>query len=549
MRIRSLPGCPAATVRTLIAPSMPHVRRRMLVRIDAPPEDTREAVVRVLGLELESQSDGRFVGPLFDHVSPGSEIHIEVEAEDGCSRVRLDAGSDARIPYFGWLVRFIVWLVARRVLSDWKIRLRAAALGEPVPPTRHRRTLIPAAFTLDDATRLAVLATIGVVAYFGGSVLTQFGDPVARSFHQSDSDLSLTFTLARLGVLMTLVAATMSDRFGRRRLILIGLVGICVANAVAAAAPTWEVFTGAELLARGFSNATLVITAIAVIEEAPEGARAFSFSLLGLAVGMGFGIAVLLLPIADLGDDGWRVPFALSGCAVILVPGIARRLRETRRFTKLVARPGLRARLREPFDRRYGGRFLTLGLLAFLVNVFSAPSSQLQNRYLTKTHDFSNAQVALLRGTTSGVPGIIGVLMAGRLAESKGRRPVIIIGLVVATIFQAAFFLGSGALLWLAPMVSVVAAAFGGIGSGTASGELFPTEARGVSSGFLLIAGISGAAVGLLLAPQLKGLVGGLGPAIAVLGIAPLIAAVLLVPRLPETRARALDEISPSEAK
>jgi MFS family permease len=290
-----------------------------------------------------------------------------------------------------------------------------------------------------------------------------------------------------------------------------------------------------------------VITAIAVIEEAPEGARAFALSLLGIALGMGFGAAVALLPIADLGHDGWRVPFALSALTVVLVPGIARRIRETRRFTRLVARPSLRTRLLEPFDRRYGGRFVLLGLLAFLVNVFSAPSSQLTNRYLTKTHDFSNSQVALLRGTTSGVPGVIGVLVAGRLAESRGRRPVMAFGLLIATIFQAAFFLGNGAVLWLAPMVSVIASAFAGIGVGAASGELFPTESRAASNGFLLIAGIAGAAVGLLLAPQLKGLMGGLGPAIAVCGVAPLIAAVLIVPRLPETRARTLEEISPSE--
>ena len=46
---------------------------------------------------------------------------------------------------------------------------------------------------------------------------------------------------------------------------------------------------------------------------------------------------------------------------------------------------------------------------------------------------------------------------------------------------------------------------------------------------------------------NIKNAVGGLGPAIALCGIAPLIAAILIVPRLPETVDRDLDDISPTE--
>ena len=59
---------------------------------------------------------------------------------------------------------------------------------------------------------------------------------------------------------------------------------------------------------------------------------------------------------------------------------------------------------------------------------------------------------------------------------------------------------------------------------------------------------MAGSAVGLVLATQFKDVVGGLGPAIALCGIASLIAAVFVVPRLPETADRRLDDVSPSEA-
>ena len=209
-----------------------------------------------------------------------------------------------------------------------------------------------------------------------------------------------------------------------------------------------------------------------------------------------------------------------------------------------------RGRLREVFRTTYRARFVLLGVVAFVTNVFIAPSSQLTNRYLTRAHDFSNSDVAGFRTVTAGLPGLIGVLLAGRLTESRGRRPVAVVGLLVATAFQMVFFVANDdALLWVAPTIAIVAAACAGLALGTLDAELFPTETRGTSNGFLLVAGVAGSAVGLVLATQLRDTMGGLGPAIAICGIPTLIAAVLLVPRLPETVSRELDEVSPTEVE
>jgi MHS family alpha-ketoglutarate permease-like MFS transporter len=308
------------------------------------------------------------------------------------------------------------------------------------------------------------------------------------------------------------------------------------------------VFTGAQLMSRALVNTALIVAGIAAVEDAPEGARAFATGMFALALGAGFGLGVVLLPLADLGDYGWRISFAVSAALVILVPVIARHLKETHRYVRVARRDAARGRVRELFDSAYGYRFLLLGLAAFLTNMFSAPSSQLSNRYLTHAHHFTNSDVAVFRTITAGIPGIIGVLLASRLAESRGRRPVTIIGLLVATVFQAAFFVaGNDALLWITPIIAIVAAACAGLALGTLDAELFPTEVRGTSSGFILVSAVAGSAVGLVLATQLKDLVGGLGPGIALTGIASLIAAVFVVPRLPETATRRLDDVSPSE--
>jgi MFS family permease len=349
-------------------------------------------------------------------------------------------------------------------------------------------------------------------------------------------------------VLVSLVVIALADRLGRRRLILLAVAGACIANAVAALAPSFEVFTGAQLFTRAFVNACLVVAGIAAVEEAPEGARAFAAAMFALALGAGVALSVVFLPFADLGDYGWRISFLVSACALFFLPAMGRQLRETRRYRALTRQDVRRGRLREVFTNAYRSRFLLLGLVAFVTNVFIAPSSQLTNRYLTRAHDYSNSDVAAFRTVTAGIPGVVGILLAGRLAESRGRRPVAVVGLIVATSFQMVFFLASDdVLLWVAPTIAIVAAASAGLAVGTLDAELFPTEVRGTSNGFLLVAGVAGSAVGLVLATQLRDTMGGLGPAIAICGIPTLLAAVLLVPRLPETHARRLDDVSPTE--
>ncbi len=512
---------------------MPGVGRRVQVRLDAPAEQVRERATRVLA------ESPRPVAALEFDVRPDGEQ---------ASVLELRSSPAPKVPYFGWFIRIMAVLAARGDLRDAAARVQADLAGAPPPRRRPRLLLVPPAdFSAAQATALATVAAVGAIANFGGALLTQDGDAVTQSFGRSDEALGFALALTRAGVLVSLVAAALADRYGRRRMLLFGLGGICVANGLAAAAPTYEVFVASQLLARALVNSTLVVASIVAIEEAPEGARAFSLSMFALALGLGFGISVVLLPLADLGGDGWRLSFLVSALTLLALPGLARRLPETQRFTRLTERTRRTRRMRIALPR-YGGRFLALCAVAFLANVFSAPSSQLTNRYLTHTHHFSNASVAAFRTVTAGLPGFLGIILAGRLAETRGRRPVSVVGLVIASVFQMAFFVTSSSLLWITATIAIIAAASAALTIGALDAELFPTEARGTTNGVLLVFGVAGSATGLLLATTLAGPVGGLGPAIALCGIASLVAAVVFLPRLPETAALALDDISPSEA-
>ena len=91
----------------------------------------------------------------------------------------------------------------------------------------------------------------------------------------------------------------------------------------------------------------------------------------------------------------------------------------------------------------------------------------------------------------------------------------------MATILQMAFFLGGGLVLRVTATFAIVAASCAAIVLVVFDTELFPTEVRGTSNVLLLVCAVVGSAAGLLVATNLDDVLGGLGPAIAVCGVAP----------------------------
>jgi predicted MFS family arabinose efflux permease len=258
---------------------------------------------------------------------------------------------------------------------------------------------------------------------------------------------------------------------------------------------------------------------------------------------------VITLPLADIGNQAWRIPFVIGAFSLLLAPPIGRSLSETTRYEALAQTDMHRGRVRDIRDRGYGRRFVLLAVVVFMLNTFSAPSSQLTNKYLTDVHAYSNSGIALFRTVTTGIPGLFGLVLGGRLAEARGRRPIAAIALTIATASQMIFFLAGGALLWVMSATSIIAASAGGIALGTLGTELFPTETRSTSNGLLGAIGVFGSALGFVVVGLISNHPGELGRAIAICGIGSLVATILFVPRLPESRAQELDDVSPTDAR
>jgi MFS family permease len=473
------------------------------------------------GLVLERAVEpGRFEaveGPIEDY-----RRSVELVPLDGGRRgVTQTLEYRLALPFVGWL---FAWPV-RRALSRGVGRMPWWA-----PPQR---------VDARGATALALLAAASVIGGYLTALLTASIAFAGRDFGAGSAAQGVAGVVVRFGGALALaVAAAAADRLGRRRVIVAGAAVACVVTATGAVAPSLPWLTASQAVARPFALAVLICVAIAAAEEMPAGSRAYAVSALGLAGAFGAGIASMLLPLADTAPWGWRLLYAAPLAAVPLVASIGRRLPETRRFARPHPDAGLTG---------HGGRFWLLAASAVLVAMFATPASFFANRYLLTEHGFSAAAITAFT-LGSGTPGVIGVVIGGRLADTRGRRPVGAAALAVGTVCAAMVFLSSGPALWAWAVVGSVIGSAALPALGVYGPELFPTAARGRAGGLLALAGLTGSAAGLLAAGFAADALGRLGPAIAWLAIGPLIVVGLVLVRYPETARRSLEDLNPEDA-
>jgi MFS family permease len=376
-----------------------------------------------------------------------------------------------------------------------------------------------------------------VGGYLGG-LLSHTIAFAGREFHASASDQGAAGIAARFGgVIALLLAAGAADRLGRRRVILWTAAAGCVVTAIGAAAPSLPWHTAAQAIARPLGLALLVCISIAAAEEMPRGSRAYAVSVLGMSAAAGSGIGIMALPLADLAPWGWRLLHVLPLIAIPFVLRAARHLPETRRFE----RPHVEARI-----AGHGGRFWLLAVSAILANIFFAPTSFFLNKFLVDERGFSATAVAVFTVATA-TPGVIGVLVGGRLADTRGRRPVGAVALVAATIATVFAFRSVGVPLWGWTLAASVVGSAAVPALGVYGPELFPTSLRGRVGGLLAITALVGSAVGLVVGGAVADSPGGLADVLVPLSLGPLAVAALVLLAYPETAKRELEDINPED--
>ncbi|QES54467.1 Bcr/CflA family drug resistance efflux transporter [Streptomyces venezuelae] len=326
-----------------------------------------------------------------------------------------------------------------------------SAPATTAPLTAARRTGLLVTFILGGLTALPPLSMDMYLP-----ALPQVTDVL----NSPAATIQLTLTACLAGMALgQLVIGPMSDKWGRRRPLLAGMVVYVLATAICALAPTAELLISFRLL-QGLAGAAAIVIARAVVRDLYDGVEmARFFSTLMLISGAAPIIAPLIggqvLRFAD-----WRGVFVvLTVVGTVLTLMVWRGLGETlppeRRHTGGVG-AALRTMRGLLGDRVFTGYTLTGGFsFAVLFSYISASPFVVQEIYGASPQAF-----ALLFGLNSVglilVGQINGKLLVGRVSLDK----VLAVGIGIITAAAVALLLMSTGVFGEVGLTAIAAALF-----------------------------------------------------------------------------------------
>lgn len=429
------------------------------------------------------------------------------------------------VPWFGWLFRPLV----------------RHALSRTAHPGRTPFWAPPDVLTARQVSILGLLAAASLLSAFTNTLFTQTVAFAGDDFGVGDWGRGVGGTVVRVGIIVGLPFALAADRVGRRRVIIALAWSAPIIASLGAIAPNFPLLVATQSISRPLGLALDLLVAVVAAEEMPRSSRAYAVSILAMASGLGAGLAVVSLPLADLGDSGWRLVYVLALVWLVVAVDLTRRLPETRRFEIHAAE------VRRADAPMQSTRLAIQMAVAFFGNLLLAPSSFFQNGYLKDQRGFSAGMVAVFTLVTS-TPGAIGLVLGGRAADRRGRRRIATMCVPIGAALIVGSFWFGGPLMWSFAISGAIVAATAYPSLAVYRTELFPTGRRGRAAYLILASALLGGSLSLLVTGAFLDADTSHGAIFSVLWLGPLVVSAIVWFTYPETAHRELEDINPEDS-
>lgn len=238
------------------------------------------------------------------------------------------------------------------------------------------------------------------------------------------------------------VLGSLSDRFGRRPVILLALLGAGLDYLLLAWAPTMAWLFVGRIIA-GVTAANFSACSAYIADVTPPEKRAAGFGMIGAAFGLGF----VAGPLAGgwLGDVGLRVPFLVAAGITLLnclyglfVLPESVRPENRRPFQWASVHP-----IRSLMGLRRWPAVVALAETHFLIHLAQNIYPSLWVLYTGTRYRWDSRHVGISLAVVGILTAVVQGLLAGKILGVLGDRKGLAVGLVVATLAMAGYGLAT----------------------------------------------------------------------------------------------------------
>ncbi len=396
-----------------------------------------------------------------------------------------------------------------------------------------------------------LFAFLGVATFFEGYdfiALTQILPNLRADFGLSETAAGVLVGTINAGTVIAYLLVRRADRWGRKRVLSMTIIGYALASFLTGLSPNVYVFGLLQLLARVFLIGEWATSMVIAAEEFPAERRGMVIGVISAFASLGSVVCAGLVPLLLATGPGWRTVYFVGVIPLLVVAYARRNLKETRRFSEHVEQRRAQGQIEEKrrlthiLTTPYRTRVFKLGVVWFVTYLCTQNAVTFWKEFAVAERGMTDAMVGKAI-TIAALVAMPLVFAAGRLLDWIGRRPG------AAVIFASGAFGVFGAFTLQAYWALVVSLIFSIVLASAVlpvlnsyNTELFPTEFRG--DAFAWSNNLLGR-IGYVLSPFGIGVLAeelGWGFTLRLTAIFPIIALVLIYALLPETKSKELEE-------